>query len=209
MTYSISRVGHRGWMDVQEKLLPETFLRKRIFIEALDKDNQVISKILVTESDKDSMLAVLFAKYGPIILIQELYQGLFSEDELDTALLLLEQYELIPTHDNIMELKSLFEKHGHQKVKLAHDMSKNYSSWGDGYFMVTPKSPYFRISFSFEDALNFINEREGFYFAIDKQGNRRYDFVDEPTKNQISYQQRKNGNQVVFLSFTDWKLQRV
>ena len=108
-----------------------------------------------------------------------------------------------------MELRSLFDKHGHQKVKLAYDMSLGLGMWGDGYFMVMPKSPYFRMKFTFEEAMDFINERNGFYYAMDKQGNRRYDFIDEPTKSQIKYQQNKNGNQVVFLSFSDWKLYKV
>jgi hypothetical protein len=62
------------------------------------------------------------------------------------------------------------------------------------------------MRFTFKEALSFIDIRKGFYYAIDKQGDRSYDFIDEPTENQIKYQQKKNGNQVVFLSFSDWKL---
>ena len=52
MTYSISRVTRNGWMDVQENALPVPFLRKRIIIETLDQDGQVLSTSEASVSDK-------------------------------------------------------------------------------------------------------------------------------------------------------------
>ncbi|WP_405078673.1 hypothetical protein ACI48J_13575 [Paenibacillus chitinolyticus] len=210
MAYSISRTTRHGWMDVSERILPAPLLKKRIIIETLDERGEVIAASEAAEVDKDSFLALLFAKYGPAFILKELHPKLFSEEEFEYAVELIElEYDLIPSHDNIMEIRALFDAHGHNKVKLAQDMACGMSAWGDGYFMVTPKNPYFRKMFTFEEALEFINKRKGLYYAIDKLGNRRYDFIDEPTKKQITYQQNKNGNQVVFLSFADWKLHKV
>lgn len=59
--------------------------------------------------------------------------------------------------------------------------------------------------YTFNEAIEFIEERDGIYYAITKEGNRHWDFIDKPTKKQARYQRNKHGNRIVFKSFTDWK----
>ncbi|MBO0558972.1 hypothetical protein EXQ37_03815 [Clostridium botulinum] len=59
--------------------------------------------------------------------------------------------------------------------------------------------------FGLIEALEFIKNREGIYYAVNNSGEREYDFVDKPTKKQAKYQRVKNGRRTVFLSFKDWK----
>lgn len=204
--YSISFVSNvlGGWFDVKEKQLPESFLRKRIIIETLDKEGNVIATSQAPESDKNSIMATLFAKYGAELIIRESYPDFFIEDELQTAINLIERkYGSVPTQESVIAIRDLIDKHGLQKIEFANDLAYG-SHWN-----VSSKSPYYKVYLTFDESLDFISEREGFYYAMDKQGNRVYDFVDRPTKSQIKYQQNKNENQVVFLSFSDWKLHNI
>lgn len=89
------------------------------------------------------------------------------------------------------------------KSKLSFIMSiLNYHTGG---FNTSWDSPYSRRSFTFTEALEFVESREGIYYTVDNNGKRIWDFVDKPTKKQYKYQLTKNGHRTVFLNFKDWK----
>ncbi|MGG4344369.1 hypothetical protein [Paenibacillus lautus] len=203
-SYTIARGMPYGWATVKESGLPAQFLQKRVYIESLDKNGKVIDKIEVSHNEKNTIMAALYAIHGVRLLINEMYPKLFTELEYETAIKVLEeQYRVVPTESEIMEVRSLFDKYNYKRVALASEMEKS-GQYSYGYFAVTPKSPYFGKKFSFKEALDFLSEREGLYYAVNNDGNRCYDFVDKPNKSQINYQKKKNGNEVVFLNFEDW-----
>lgn len=75
-----------------------------------------------------------------------------------------------------------------------------------GGFNTSWDSPYAKKSFTFNEALEFTESREGIYYTVNNNGERVWDFVDKPTLKQYRYQVNKNGNRIVLLSFIDWKV---
>lgn len=73
------------------------------------------------------------------------------------------------------------------------------------YFHVNLNSPYARMKIDIEEALEFIDSRDGIYYTVNNKGEKVWDFVDKPTLKQYKYQIKKNGNRTVFLNFNDWK----
>lgn len=203
--YGISRVSARGWVDINEQKLRNELTRKRVIVESLDEAGKVISKSELSSADTDVVVAALYAKYGARWIIEESYPGVFREDELKTAVDIIEmEYSVIPTQEDIISTKELFDNHGYTRIKMALDMSMS-CQFGGQCFYVTPQSPYFSKRFDFRGALEFLATRKRFYYAVNSEGERRYDFVDEPTKKQITYQKSKNGNATVFLDLDNGK----
>lgn len=170
-----------------------------------DKGNLIDCRVLPEWVAKVAYESVL--NYGGIKEVSraEYYYG-FSDEQWEFIKLIYKNPKGYYFYDNnFMEYcKCLFEKNPIEKLLLAASLSKETYCM-KGNLNVHPTSEFFGKKFDFEEALKFIEERPGIYYAVDKQGRRTYDFVDKPTKRQASYQRNKNGYRVVFLSFRDWK----
>jgi hypothetical protein len=198
-------IGQGGFYEVHASKLPEDFKNKRIIIQSLDAEGNALEATSLSDIDKDAVLETLWAIYGPTLYIREKFKGLFTEKELPLLEKMLDLRDILYVADEyVQELRHLLNEHSVEKISFALDISQAYAA-----FNAHPNNPYFEKTFTFEEALDFIAERSGIYFAIDKHGRKRYDFVDKPTKKQAYYQRTKNGNSVVFLSFTDWKIHTV
>ncbi|KOY12592.1 hypothetical protein [Paenibacillus xylanivorans] len=197
--YSIARATNRGWININEQKLRNELKRKRVIVETLGGEGEVVAKSELSCADTDVVLAALYAKYGARWIIEESYPGVFSNEELKTAVDLIEmEYSIIPTQDDIVSIKELFDNYGYTRITMALNMSES-CQFGGQCFYVTPQSPYFSKRFDFREALAFLADRKRFYYAVNSEGKRSYDFVDEPTKKQVTYQRSKNGNATVFL----------
>ncbi|MGR5990167.1 hypothetical protein ACT7C6_09650 [Bacillus paranthracis] len=154
------------------------------------------------------MLSSLVAKYGFAALTPLEALDEFTDEEKKIINYITDEDCKYLTDKRIQEFRSLFDEHGVRKIDFALQISQGshhnpYSSY-QAYFLVQMGSEYAR-SYTFKEALEFIDERDGIYYAITKEGNRHWDFIDKPTKKQARYQRNKHGNRIVFKSFTDWK----
>lgn len=105
------------------------------------------------------------------------------------------------TEKEVTFFKELFNKLSIETIGMAINLMNGCQP----AFNTSLKSEYALKKFSFKEALKFIQNREGIYYTVNNNGKRIYDFVDKPTKKQVVYQRKKNGNRTVFLSFKDWK----
>ncbi|NRQ69742.1 hypothetical protein HQK17_16360 [Bacillus cereus] len=204
----ISYASNKGYIEINPNNIPNELKNKRIIIQDLDDDGNVIQETAVNESDKDTMLSSLVAKYGFAALTPLKALDEFTDEEKKIINYITDDDCKYLTDKRIQEFRSLFDEHGVRKIDFALQISQgshhNPYSYYHAYFLVQMGSEYAR-SYTFEEALEFIDERDGIYYAITKEGNRHWDFIDKPTKKQARYQRNKYGNRIVFKSFTDWK----
>jgi hypothetical protein len=59
---------------------------------------------------------------------------------------------------------------------------------------------------SFREAIKFIELHTGIYYLVNSNGEKIYDYIDRPKGKEIVFQNKKNGNLVLFLSFSEWKI---
>jgi hypothetical protein len=204
--HSYIRGAAYGWVDVNTGGLPQQFLNKRISIEILNEQGEAVASNYVSEADKDSILTALYAKHGVILLINECYPHLFSEEELQTVVNTLETlYKIVPSDNEIKQVRHLLDTHGESRLVFALDMSESSRHRMGQALLVSSKSPYYSKHFSFDEAIEFLSGRDGVYYATNSEGVRCYDFIDMPNKKQISNQVKKDGYHVVFLNFKDGK----
>ena len=104
------------------------------------------------------------------------------------------------TNEEANFFKKIFKEVPKEKLKFALILANN----GKTAFNTNLKSEYYFKKFSLSEALDFIKNRDGIYYAVNNNGERTYDFVDKPTKKQVKYQRVKNGRRTVFLNFRDW-----
>ncbi|CUB59646.1 hypothetical protein BN2127_JRS10_05162 [Bacillus subtilis] len=204
----ISYASNRGYIEINPNNIPDELKNKRVIIQDLDEDGNVIQETVANESDKDTMLSALVAKYGFAALTPLKALDEFTDEEKKIKNYITDEDCKYLTDKRIQEFRSLFDEHGVRKIDFALHISQGsqhnpYSSY-HSYFLVQMGSEYAR-SYTFKEALEFIDERDGIYYAITKEGNRHWDFIDKPTKKQARYQRNKHGNRIVFKSFTDWK----
>ncbi|MDP9676410.1 hypothetical protein J2W97_002405 [Paenibacillus jamilae] len=204
--HSYARGAAYGWVNVSATMLPKQFLNKKITIETLSEHGNTIESYELTDADKDSLLTALYAKYGVALLLDECYPDLFSQGEMKIAIKTLETlYNIVPSDEEIKQVRSLLDRYGQYRLSFALDMSESSRHHMGQAFLVSPKSPYFSKHYTFDEAIEFLSVREGVYYAVNSDGIRCYDFIDKPTKKQISHQVKKNGNRIAFLSFQDGK----
>lgn len=204
MSFLIARNGFNGNLfDVELEDIPCELKNKRIIIESLDNSGQVVETNTLNAQDKDSMLCALVAIKGNLSLSTKKYFDHFSSEELEIIKDLILRFNFFLTSSKVTELKAYFEKHSIEKIKFALDMS-DYRLQGNYYFINTKHKLAFK-KFDYTEAMTFIENREGIYYAIDNNGEKTWDFIDKPSKKQAQYQRKKNGNRIAFLSFQSWK----
>lgn len=176
-------------------------------VQVLDQDGNILDTYI--NEDKDLMLTALMERHGPLFYIKELYGSQFTNAELAFVDKVLNQTDRwFVTNEVMLNYRRMIDEHGLNKLSYALEMT-SINHCDQPFFIVHPTNPYFEKRFTFEEALDFINERPGIYYAMDDRGRRHYDFIDIPTKKQAKYQRSKHGNQIVFLSFMDWKIHHV
>ncbi|MES5866656.1 hypothetical protein [Bacillus cereus group sp. RP32] len=203
----ISYASNKGYIGINPKDIPDELKKKRIIIQDLDDEGNVVKEAVANESDKDTMLSSLVAKYGFTALTPLESWDRFTDEEKKIINYITDEELKYLTEQRIQDFRAFFDEHGARKIDLALQISKGrqYGPYPyEPYFIVKLGSEYAR-PYTFNEAIEFIEERDGIYYAITKEGNRHWDFVDKPTKKQARYQRNKHGNRIVFKSFTDWK----
>ncbi|MEN6656608.1 MULTISPECIES: hypothetical protein [Bacillus] len=126
----------------------------------------------------------------------------FTEEQKDIINEILEREDMFLSKKQTIFFKNLFKENSLEKIQYALDLMQD--NWA---FNTAMNSPYYaKKSSAFEEALDFINESDGIYYAMKQDGTKHLDFIDKPTKEQAVYQRVKNGNRIVFLSFLDFKI---
>ncbi|MDA1799457.1 hypothetical protein [Bacillus cereus group sp. BY6-1LC] len=200
--YMIMKAGNSGWINISGNDIPAELRNKRIIMEDLDDEGNVIQRTILDEEDKDDVLAVVTAKRGYISISNEKELLQFTEEQKDIINEILEREDMFLSKKQTIFFKNLFKKNSLEKIQYALNLMQE--NWA---FNTAMNSPYYAKKFStFEEALDFINERDGIYYAMKKDGTKHLDFIDKPTKKQAVYQRVKHGNQIVFLSFADFKI---
>lgn len=85
MRYSISRATTFGWADVPEYNVPSEMLNKRIAIESLNQDGEVVSETILSNEDIKRVMTLMLAAYGTGYLLKEIYPYLFNDEEINIA----------------------------------------------------------------------------------------------------------------------------
>lgn len=200
--YMIMKAGNDGWINISGSGIPAELKNKRIIIEDLDDKGNVIQRTILDEEDKDDVLAVVTAKRGYISISNEKDLIQFTEEQKDIIHEILEREDIFLSKKQTIFFKNLFKENSLEKIQYALNLMQDNRA-----FNTAMNSPYYaKKFFMFEEALDFINERDGIYYAMKKDGTKHLDFIDKPTKKQAVYQRVKNGNQIVFLSFADFKI---
>lgn len=107
--------------------------------------------------------------------------------------------------------KRVFTCYPMKMLKYAASISTSvkYQSELDHYTYYSFKNnihpKYANKQLEFREAIKFIENYPGIYYAIDANGQKTYDFIDMPTRQQARYQRLKHGNRIAFLNFSDWK----
>lgn len=200
--HMIMKAGNGGWVNVSGSEIPAELRNKRIIIEETDDEGKVIQQTILDEEDKNDILAAITAKRGYISISNEKDLLQFTEKQTKIIHEVLEQEDTFLSKEQISFFKNLFKENSLEKIQYALGLMQD-----NGAFDTTLNSPYYAKKFStFEEALDFINERDGVYYAMKKDGTKHLDFIDKPTKKQAVYQRLKNGHQIVFLNFADFKI---
>lgn len=124
---------------------------------------------------------IVYSRYRQALLGKGRYINYIYEDDVELFKKLLEQPK--------------------EKLNYALDICMA----GRSFFLTKIASEYGRRDLTFAEAIKFIDDREGIYYAVNNKGKRVYDFIDKPTLKQSQYQRKRNGNRTVFLNFSDWK----
>ncbi|WP_236734969.1 hypothetical protein [Bacillus mycoides] len=203
----ISYASNKGYIGIHPGDIPNELKKKRIIIQDLDDEGNIIQECVANEGDKDTMLSSLVAKYGFAALTPQKALSDFTDEEKKIINYITDDTLKYLTEKRIKEFRNLFDKHGSKKIDFAMQMSfgTQYNSYSNNSFFSVQLGNEYARSYTFDEALEFIEERKGIYYAITKDGNRHWDFVDKPTKKQARYQRNKHGNRIVFKSFADWK----
>ncbi|PHC36789.1 hypothetical protein COF09_28945 [Bacillus toyonensis] len=203
----ISYASNKGYIGIHPEGIPNELKNKRIIIQDLDIEGNIIQECVANESDKDTMLASLVAKYGFTALTPQKALLNFTDEERKIINYITDDTLKYLTEKRIKEFRNLFDKHGSKKIDFAMKMSfgTQYDLYSNAYFFSVQLGSEYARSYTFYEALEFIEQRDGIYYAITRDGQRHWDFVDKPTKKQARYQRNKHGNRIVFKSFTDWK----
>ena len=205
MAYLIARNHiNGGYIDVRPEDIPEELKNKRIIIEDLDSDGNVMSTNTLVEEDKDLILSVMVAINDNLYLAKKEDVEIFNDDEIEVIKELMWRDNFFLTKESIEKLKVFLNIHKLEKIKFALHLSRK-DIYGGYQFCTSPNNPFYLKEFDFIEAFEFIEEREGIYYAVTNEGEKHWDFIEEPTKKQAQYQRRKNDNRIVFFSFEDWK----
>lgn len=200
--YMIMKAGNGGWINISGSDIPAELRNKRIIMEDLDDKGNFIQRTILDEEDKDDVLAVVTAKRGYISISNEKDLLQFTEEQKDIIHEILEREDIFLSKKQTIFFKNLFKENPLEKIQYALGLMQD--NWA---FNTAMNSPYYAKKFStFKEVLDFINERDGIYYAMKKDGTKHLDFIDKPTKKQAVYQRLKNGHQIVFLNFADFKI---
>lgn len=60
----ISYASNKGYIEINPNNIPDELKNKRIIIQDLDDEGNVVKESAANESDKDTMLSSIVAKYG-------------------------------------------------------------------------------------------------------------------------------------------------
>lgn len=191
------------------------------------EDSNEINSFDFSNSDTSDLIYALgklhFSGVEPIFhtkyKIEPKYRKLFTEKQLDTIheiihrvydwdrcipeiFSVVRDYDLI--NDFTPELINFFlEFFKMPEEKIDYILSITYSS--GQYGLILPLGSPYKRRLNLLDSIEFVNQRNGVYYAVNNAGKKTFDFIDKPSRKQVKYQRVKNGCRTVFLSFHDWK----
>lgn len=200
-----ARASRHGYATVLAEDIPEEFKNKKIIVEDLDAEGKTINREILNERDKDLFLCSMVAEYGILSVTPKEYLRKFNKRELEIIEKYIWRYDFYLTKDKVEYFKKLFNQNSLEKIEFALKISGIDELTYFGSFVVSMNSPYHAKIFTLEEAFEFVENRDGIYYAVNNEGEKHWDFIDKPTKKQAQYQRRKHGNRIVFLSFMDWK----
>lgn len=182
---------------------------RKLILQEYNDNGELIDTREFNDNILMAFINLMYSSYKSLDVARIKHLKQFNEEELkliDEIICYSKLWEIIGTgkaltleSDKDVKLFKEILKIPKEKLEYALDMSYPQRSG----FIVALNSKY-RRKYSFIEALRFIEERTGIYYAVDNQGNKCWDFIDKPTLKQYKYQLKK-GRRTVFLSFKDWK----
>lgn len=160
-----------------QRIIPD-----RLFLDKKDRDLFTAEQWKIIEQLQGSSIVQIWAdgrnKYGRLIGEQVFIKANFNK-----------------------ELENVWHQFFKEPQGVQDFISKLLTNWTWHVLL----SYEFSFGCSLKEQIDWVNHTQGIYYAVDNQGNRVWDFVDEkPTLKQAKYQ-RKKGRRIVFLNFKDWK----
>ncbi|CEQ00299.1 Uncharacterised protein [[Clostridium] sordellii] len=155
-----------------------------LFNFCMYKGNYYQGLDVATKSDREKFKGDELKLFKEMIKKSEMFRGFISKHEIDLASYIFENF----TKEQI--------KFGLEFKNYIYN-TLNYAFYSDDEVLLTEKS--------FLQILEWIKSSEGFYYAIDNNGDKGMAYINKPTSNQTKYQMQKHNKRIVFFSFNDWK----
>lgn len=185
---------------------------RKLVLKEYDDDGKLLEEREFANEDLAKFLSIIRNGYEPLKVARYKALKQFTKEELKVIERYIKYMEICANYSNKNDVNSFdteedikffkdLLKMPKEKINFALELSDSQTPG----FYVSANSPYFRMKFTFKEALKFIDDRPGIYYTVTNLGRRRWSFIDKPTLKQYRYQLNKNGERTVFLSFKDWK----
>lgn len=188
--------------------------RELILVEYNDKGEVIDSRIL----NHKILLDVTYNGaliYQPLELAYTKYIKNFTDDEFKILTKFINSINLYASYypryyeqiseindENIQVLKSVLAIPNYKLEIFYEIMDENF---GRNHLNIND----YKLPIDYNDIMSFINNNEGFYYAVNSFGELKYRFKEKPTREQAKQQRLTNGNRIVFKSFRNGQIYNI
>lgn len=179
---------------------------RKLKIEEYDEDGKLIDSIEFTKDDLWRFCIEKGNSYRGLDVAIKADREYFKGEELELFKEMIEKsgiFRLCISRDEIDIVNYIFKRFTYKQIKFGLGFKNyiyntlNYNFYSNDEVLMIEKN--------FIQVLDWINSSEGFYYAIDNDGDKGMAYINKPTLKQAKYQRQKHNKRIVFFSFNDWK----
>lgn len=190
-------------MNIKEYLTKN----RKLKLEEYDDNGNIIDVIEFTDKDLYEFCIDRVSSYNEFSISRKAEREYFKGEELELFHKLrfaLNKCGSYITKKEIEEIDVIIKNYDLEVLKFVLDFKDfGYSDYLRYQFPMKEQSKYRNMNLF--EALEWVKNTHGIWYAIDNKGNRGMAYLEEPTKKQAQYQRTKNGMKIVYLSFKDFK----
>ena len=179
---------------------------RKLKIEEYDDYGNLVDTIEFSKEDLWTFCILKGNSYNGLDVAIKSDREYFKGEELKLFHEIIKKTELFRScivRDDIEKVNYIFKYYTKEQIRFALKFkdyiyqSLNYAFYGEDELILKNKN--------FFDILEWIKKSDGFYYALDENGNRGMAYLNRPTKKQVSYQKQKHNKKIIFFNFKNFK----